>query len=72
MAPTSTVPPSARLRRARTAVGACFFVNAVLYANLIPRFPEVKADLGLSNAALGPPWPRSPSARCWPGCPRPR
>jgi MFS family permease len=53
MPPTSTVPPSARLRRARAAVGGCFFVNAVLYANLIPRFPEVKADLGLSNSALG-------------------
>jgi MFS family permease len=53
MAATSTVPPTARLRRARTAVGACFFVNAVLYANLIPRLPEVKAELGLSNAALG-------------------
>jgi MFS family permease len=34
-------------------VGACFFVNAVLYANLVPRFPELKADLGLSNASLG-------------------
>lgn len=53
MPPTSTVTPTARLRRARAAVGACFFVNAVLYANLIPRFPEVKAELGLSNAALG-------------------
>ena len=53
MPPTSTVPPSAVMRRARSAVGACFFVNAVLYANLIPRFPEVKAELGLSNSALG-------------------
>ena len=53
MPATSTVPPTAQLRRARTAVGACFFVNAVLYANLIPRFPELKAELGLSNAALG-------------------
>src|SRR6476659_1346069 len=53
MAPTGTLPPTAELRRARTAVGACFFVNAVLYANLIPRFPEVKAALGLSNSALG-------------------
>jgi MFS family permease len=42
-----------RLRRARLAVGACFFVNAVLYANLVPRLPEVKADLGLSNSSLG-------------------
>ena len=53
MAPTSTLPPTAELRRARTAVAACFFVNAVLYANLIPRLPEVKAHLGLSNSALG-------------------
>jgi len=47
-----TAPPT-RLRRARLAVGACFFVNAVLYANLIPRLPEVKTDLGLSNSSLG-------------------
>src|SRR5215207_4734324 len=47
-----TAPPT-RLRRARLAVGACFFVNAVLYANLVPRLPEVKADLGLSNSSLG-------------------
>src|SRR4051794_18772920 len=53
MAPTSTLPPTAELRRARTAVAACFFVNAVLYANLVPRLPEVKADLGLSNSSLG-------------------
>ena len=43
----------ARLRRARVAVGACFFVNAVFYANLVPRLPEVKAELGLSNSSLG-------------------
>ena len=47
------VLPTARLRRARLAVAACFFVNAVLYANLVPRFPELKASLGLSNTALG-------------------
>jgi MFS family permease len=47
-----TAPPT-RLRRARLAVGACFFVNAVLYANLVPRLPEVKTDLGLSNSSLG-------------------
>jgi MFS family permease len=50
---TSTDAPTARLRRARGAVGACFFVNAVLYANLVPRLPELKDDLGLSNTALG-------------------
>nr|WP_307844438.1 MFS transporter [Actinotalea solisilvae] len=44
-------PP--HLRRARAAVSAVFFVNAVLYANLVPRLPEVKEQLGLSNAQLG-------------------
>ncbi|HEV7210499.1 MAG TPA: MFS transporter [Blastococcus sp.] len=53
MPATSTVPPTAQLRRARAAVAACFFVNAVLYADLVPRLPELKADLGLSNASLG-------------------
>ncbi len=51
-APADTaVPPP--LRRARAAVSALFFVNAVLYANLVPRLPEVKDRLDLSNAALG-------------------
>jgi len=45
--------PAGRLRRARLAVAACFFTNAVLYANLVPRFPELKAQLGLSNSSLG-------------------
>ena len=45
--------PSSQLRRARTAVAACFFINAVFYANLVPRLPEVKEQLGLSNSSLG-------------------
>ncbi|MGY1754199.1 MFS transporter [Blastococcus sp. SYSU D01042] len=53
MRSTSTDVPPARLRRARGAVGACFFVNAVLYADLVPRLPELKDALGLSNTALG-------------------
>lgn len=48
---TPAVAP--QLRRARAAVSAVFFVNAVLYANLVPRLPEVKDRLELSNAALG-------------------
>jgi MFS family permease len=43
----------ARLRAARAAVAACFFVNAVLFANLVPRLPEVKDRLDLTNATLG-------------------
>ncbi|WP_308123403.1 MFS transporter [Modestobacter marinus] len=50
---TAVTLPATRLRRARLAVAACFFTNAVLYANLVPRFPEVKEQLGLSNSALG-------------------
>ena len=45
--------PTRQLRHARVAVALCFFLNAVLYANLVPRLPEVKADLGLSNSSLG-------------------
>jgi MFS family permease len=51
----SAPPASARahLRRARAAVAACFFVNAVFYANVVPRLPEIKEQLGLSNSSLG-------------------
>jgi MFS family permease len=53
--PASRAPavPATRLRNARAAVAGCFFINAVFYANLVPRLPDVKADLGLSNASLG-------------------
>jgi MFS family permease len=50
-APPAAVAP--QLRRARAAVAACFFINAVFYANLVPRLPEVKEQLGLSNSSLG-------------------
>ena len=38
-----------KLRRARAAVSALFFVNAVLYSTLVPRLPEVKDELDLSK-----------------------
>ena len=52
---SDTLPGTAptRLRAARAAVATCFFVNAVLYANLVPRLPELKDRLELSNASLG-------------------
>jgi len=50
---TATAAPARELRRARLAVTACFFLNAVFYANVVPRLPDIKADLGLSNASLG-------------------
>lgn len=46
-----TVPSDAR--RARAAVSALFLTNGALFANLVPRYPGIKADLALSNAAYG-------------------
>jgi hypothetical protein len=37
---------AARLRRARAAVATCFFLNAVFYAGLVPRLPEVRHSSG--------------------------
>ena len=45
--------PSVGDRRARLAVAALFFTNGALFANLIPRYPQIKADLDLSNALYG-------------------
>lgn len=53
MSSAPATAPATHLRRARTAVGICFFVNAVLYANVVPRLPEVKSALDLSNSSLG-------------------
>jgi MFS family permease len=47
----AAAPP--RLRAARASVAACFFINAVLYADLVPRLPEIKDRLDLTNASLG-------------------
>jgi len=40
-------------RRARVAVSALFLVNGALIANVLPRLPAIKAQLELTNAALG-------------------
>jgi MFS family permease len=42
-----------RDRRARLAVAALFLTNGAIFANLAPRFPELKADLALSNTGYG-------------------
>jgi MFS family permease len=49
----SDVAVSVRNRRARVAVAALFLTNGALFANLLPRYPEIKADLALSNAHYG-------------------
>ncbi len=40
-------------RRARVAVAALFFTNGALFATAVPRFPEIKDGLDLSNSAWG-------------------
>ena len=40
-------------RRARGAVAVLFLTNGALLANILPRYPEIKAELGLSNAVYG-------------------
>ncbi|MGH8953492.1 MAG: MFS transporter [Microbacterium sp.] len=40
-------------RRASIAVSALFLTNGALFANILPRYPEIKAALGLDNAGYG-------------------
>ncbi|MFF1253825.1 MFS transporter [Pseudarthrobacter sp. NPDC058329] len=42
-----------RLGQARAAVAVLFLTNGALFANLLPHYPAIKAELDLSNAALG-------------------
>lgn len=44
---------STPLRRARLAVGLMFVANGIVLTTILPRLPEIKADLDLTNAALG-------------------
>jgi MFS family permease len=53
MSTESAAPPGPTDRRARAAVAALFLTNGALFANLIPRYPQIKDDLGLSNAVYG-------------------
>lgn len=47
------IEPSPTARWARGAVAALFFANGALFANVVPRYPDLKAQLELSNAAFG-------------------
>lgn len=49
----AAAPPAPVVRRARLAVGALFLTNGALLANLLPRYPEVKAQLGMENFVYG-------------------
>ncbi len=51
---TSAGPrPPLVVRRARMAVFALFFTNGALFANVIPRYPEIKDIFGLSDFWYG-------------------
>ncbi|MEU0739004.1 MFS transporter [Streptomyces sp. NPDC006134] len=45
--------PATAERQARAAVAVLFFTNGALFANLLPRYPQIKEDLGIGNAAYG-------------------
>ncbi|MGO2606735.1 MFS transporter [Brachybacterium tyrofermentans] len=45
--------PLPEVRRARGAVAAMFLTNGALLANLLPRYPEIKGELGLANSTYG-------------------
>lgn len=45
--------PDQASRRARIAVSALFLTNGALFANILPRYPEIKASLGLDNLGYG-------------------
>ena len=46
------VGAAAQNRRARVAVAALFLTNGALFANLLPRYPEIKADLAAVQRGL--------------------
>lgn len=48
---TEYSPP--RLGKARSAVAVLFLTNGAFFASILPHYPAIKAELGLSNAALG-------------------
>jgi MFS family permease len=53
LAPLLDELPTKALRHARLGVNVLFFTNGAIFASLLPRYPEIKADLGLTNAAFG-------------------
>ncbi|HEX8346885.1 MAG TPA: MFS transporter [Actinoplanes sp.] len=53
MPASTTAAPTRQARRARAAVAALFLTNGAVFFNVVPRYPQIKADLGVSNAVLG-------------------
>ncbi|WP_426732385.1 MFS transporter [Myxococcus faecalis] len=53
MTPASPPAGPQAHRAARLAVAVLFLTNGAILANLLPRYPQIKADLGLTNAQYG-------------------
>ena len=51
--PATASRPDPVDRRARAAVLALFLANGAVFANLLPRYPEIKAGLEIGNAVYG-------------------
>ncbi|MGN7251816.1 MFS transporter [Arthrobacter sp. SAFR-014] len=57
--PSTTAPSTAAIAapagpgKARAAVAILFLTNGALFANLLPRYPAIMAELGLNNAQFG-------------------
>ncbi len=45
--------PTRQARHARAAVAALFLTNGAVFFNIVPRYPQIREDLHLSNVALG-------------------
>lgn len=45
--------PTREMRTARRAVAVLFFTNGLVFANLLPRYPEIKAELGMGDGVYG-------------------
>ncbi|MGK5682024.1 MFS transporter [Actinoplanes sp. URMC 104] len=50
---TLAAVPTRQTRLARAAVAALFLTNGAVFFNVVPRYPQIKADLGVSNAVFG-------------------
>ncbi|MCO8271124.1 MFS transporter [Actinoplanes sp. TRM 88003] len=50
---TLAAAPTRQARLARAAVAALFLTNGAVFFNVVPRYPQIKADLGVSNALFG-------------------
>ncbi|MFC6542754.1 MFS transporter [Nonomuraea salmonea] len=45
--------PDLQARQARAAVAALFLTNGAVFFNVVPRYPQIKAELDVGNAVFG-------------------